>query len=362
MDRYMYRHGLNVIYEQNAQLINKLIDFFGSAQKAWEASAKELLTNNFPSKDLIEKSIKARENFNLESSFAEHSKGPVKCTIPDDEHYPPLLKNISDHPPILYYLGEIPSNSFSIALVGSRKHTVYGKEVAFKLSSSLAKQGIVVVSGLARGIDTWSHRGCLAGGGKTVAVLGCGLDECYPSENKGLMKEISQRGAVISEYPLGTKPLPFNFPRRNRIIAGMCRGTVVIEAAKKSGALITAHLSLEYNREVFAVPGSIGSPYSRGCHKLIKEGAKLIENIEDILEEFPEFQMRCSSQQPLSKTEESLNKEEKELLDIIPYSPYHLDQIIKTTGWGAEKLLPLLLELELKGTIKQLPGKYFLRI
>ena len=277
-----------------------------------------------------------------------------------DPEYPSLLTEIPGPPEVLYWRGKIEEvKSPSIALVGCRAPTPYGERVAWLLSEELAKMGVTTVSGLARGIDTVVHEATLKAGGKTIAVLGTGMDLIYPSENKNLAAKISQQGVVVTEFPPGTLPLPHNFPQRNRIISGLSLGTVVIEAAEKSGALITARLAAEQGREVFAVPGPITSPVSRGPNRLIRDGAKLAQRAEDILEEIPRLAGRLPEMKKIPAP--GLTKEEQDLLNLISHEPVLVDKIIQGTGRGAGTILQSLLDLELKGAVRCLPGKRYVR-
>jgi len=257
---------------------------------------------------------------------------------------------------------DIPGNVTFIAMVGSRNATHYGMKAAQKIGQGLARRGFGVVSGMARGIDSASHWGCLSGKGFTIAVLGTGIDIVYPPSNRKLIREIIQEGAVISEFPMGTPPTPTNFPIRNRIISGLSRGVAVIEATKKSGSLITASLALEQGREVFAVPGSIDSFKSTGTHFLIKQGARLIENSDDILEElgfnYPYAPKTDTFKQgPLPPMDES----EKTIFDMVGDYPMHIDQIARQCRLEPGAVSSALLRMELKGIIRQLPGKMFIR-
>ncbi|PKM78880.1 MAG: DNA-protecting protein DprA, partial [Firmicutes bacterium HGW-Firmicutes-13] len=237
--------------------------------------------------------------------------------------------------------------------------TSYGKRTALNISRYLARSGFTVISGLARGIDTFAHSGALEAGGRTVAVLGSGLDIIYPRDNEGLAEEIIKNGALVSEFPLGTLPLPGNFPRRNRIISGLSTGVVVVEAAERSGALITADCALEQGKEVFVVPGNIDSPYSKGCNKLIKEGAVLVEEPAHILQELG---YDFSNDLGKGKTFTDLTVEEKELMKIITNQPLHIDDILASSSLSPQKLNTLLTIMELKGAVKQLVGKYFIKV
>ncbi|HHX77315.1 MAG TPA: DNA-protecting protein DprA, partial [Firmicutes bacterium] len=250
-----------------------------------------------------------------------------------------------------------------IAIVGSRKMTAYGRETAYRLGQEIAALGIGVVSGLARGIDTWAHKGALKAGGTTAAVLGCGLDYVYPPENKNLMREIETCGFLLSEFAPGTEPRPYYFPLRNRIISGMSLGVIIVEAAEKSGALITADLALEQGREVFAVPGPVNSLQSKGCHKLIKQGARLLSDIDDVLEELAlSLKETAAAKGKAATAGERLSKEESKLLDVIPFSPMELEDIIAAAACPVEKCLASLSSLEIKGFIARGWGNTFMRI
>jgi DNA processing protein len=266
----------------------------------------------------------------------------------------------------LYVSGSLDGSSKNIAVVGSRNPTAYGISTTQKLCADLAAHGIAIVSGMALGIDTAAHQGALAGNGKTVAVLGSGFNKIYPSQNLSLFKRISEEGAVISEFALNTEPEAHHFPIRNRIISGMCMGTVVVEATRKSGSLITARLAADQNREVFAVPGSIQSFKSTGTHALIKQGAKLVENAQDVIEELvaymdmgPPGLHEDRIQNHTAKRQESLPPEELTVYNNLSPYPEHIDTLIRRTHIESGKLLSLLLQLELKGVVQQLPGKYF---
>ena len=266
---------------------------------------------------------------------------------------------------LLYVKGEdIPITQTFIAIVGSRNPTYYGVKAAEKLSFDLARRGIGVVSGLAKGIDSAAHKGCLMGKGFTVGVMGTGIDIVYPQSNKRLAEQISGSGALITEFPIGSPPEARNFPIRNRLISGLSRGVVVVEATKKSGSLITASMALEQGREVFAVPGSIDSFKSTGSHFLIKQGAKLVENAEDILEEFGFFNKTLKKNGVLKNTSNttlSMGQSERKLYEIICNYPLHIDQIVRLGEMETGEALSLLMQMELKGIVKQLPGKMFVR-
>jgi len=357
----IYLNALNSVSFLGSTRIKTLLKHFGTAEAAWKAPNEELIKIlGLPGK--TGKLEQERSKIIPEQEWARLIEKDVKCITPEIGGYPTLLKQISFPPQLLYYRGSLKNiDRPSVAIVGSRRCTFYGQEVAHRLAVELSSQGVNVISGMALGIDTAAHRGALEYNGYTAAVLGCGLDRCYPPQNADLMEQIISKGAVISEFPIGTEPLPKNFPQRNRIISGLSLGTVVVEASAKSGALITSDYALEQNREVFAVPGNVGSPYSRGCHRLIKEGARLVESAADILDE---LYINSPSEQQL--TMEELNADltggEQSLLNLIPYQPMHIDNIIQLSGTKASEASALLLSLELKKCIRQSPGKYFCRI
>lgn len=279
-----------------------------------------------------------------------------------DAEFPNILKKIYDPPVLLFVKGEIhASDAAAMALVGTRAPTEYGKLAAERLVAALIERRFTIVSGLARGIDTVAHQAAVKFGGRTLAVLGSGLDQIYPPENRRLTQEIMQHGAVISEYFFGTKPDAVNFPRRNRIISGLTLGTVVIEAGAESGALITAQNALEQGREVFAVPGSIFSPKSHGPHRLIQEGAKLIMNVEDILAELP-AQLDIFEHTTPAPPATMLTDLEQKVLAQLSHEPRHVDVLARQTNLPTSQLLSLLLGLEFKNLVKQLPGTLFIKI
>ena len=301
----------------------------------------------------------------------------------DNPLYPPNLLNIYDYPPFLYVKGSLCTAEIFVAVVGSRLASVYGRYTTEKISRELALKGITIVSGLARGIDAAAHRGALAGKGRTIAVLGCGLDIVYPPENEELAATVALNGALVSEFPFGTPPNAPNFPSRNRLISGISLGVVIVEAGEKSGSLITARIAAEQGRSVFAVPGEIGAAGSRGTHRLIKQGAMLIENVEDILEEIlpqvgnppvvfvetstalpPEALIpdRKSPLTPVMRGDVAgLGDKENKLMSLITFHPVNIDTLISSSGFTAQEVLNALLILELGGHIRQMPGKQFIR-
>jgi len=277
-----------------------------------------------------------------------------------DDDYPEALKSIDDRPMILYVRGSLKKeDAVAIGIVGSRKATSYGKWACEKISGDLAGLGVTIVSGMASGIDTYAHRAALDSEGRTIAVLGCGVDVVYPQKNKTLYEEISSNGAVISEFPLGTQPLPYHFPMRNRIISGLSLGIAVIEAQEKSGSLITASYAASQGKDVFAVPGNINSLYSSGTNLLIKDGAKPLLTTEDIIEEIPV--LRSNSRKMFNKGHEKipLSETEKKVLGVLQEGPLHSDIIALRTGLDISTVLGTLMILEMKETIKELSSRTF---
>lgn len=342
-----------------------LLEKFGNPEAVFKAGISELVEVEWVRKDTAQKIVNKEFALDPEEEFRKVEKCNARIITYIDPSYPLLLKEIHSPPMLLYVNGkDIPVNQTYIAVVGSRNPTHYGFKVAETLGEGLAMRRVGVVSGLARGIDSAAHKGCLRGGGFTIAVMGTGIDVIYPAPNKKLIKQIMENGAVISEFPMGTPPEPRNFPIRNRIISGLSRGVAVVEATKQSGSLITASLALDQGRDVFAVPGSVNSFKSTGTHFLIKQGAKLIENADDILDEFGLGNrdtegtdvFRGGPDEPLI-----MDESERKIFEIISDYPMHIDQIGRLGDMDPGGILSTLMKMELKGIVKQLPGKMFVR-
>ncbi|MCX7983032.1 MAG: DNA-processing protein DprA [Syntrophales bacterium] len=362
MEEVTYWIALKLMGSLSNGEIRSLIDNFSSPQAVFEATKEDLCR-------ILGRNLKAVEDILCFNQWEEAKKEGEKMKAHGakiitylDPEFPELLKNIHDCPPFLYVKGDLKKEDINIALVGSRRASSYGIITAENLARGLALAGITIVSGLARGVDAAAHRGAIAARGRTIAVLGSGLDFVYPPENKSLFAAVAQSGALVTEYPFGTPPRAKNFPVRNRLISGMSWGVVVVEAGEKSGSLITARLAAEQGRYVFAVPGDINSPLSRGTHQLLKEGATLIEKVEDIFEEISP-QIRSIKPSIVRKEELPTEANEKEalLLSLIGSRPIHGDMLIQETGLSAGDVMSILLTLELKGLITQLPGKYYQR-
>ncbi|MDP3143088.1 MAG: DNA-processing protein DprA, partial [Candidatus Omnitrophota bacterium] len=340
-------------------------DNFGSGQKIISATISQLRQVEGIT-DSLAKKITECKSSNIDRELDLIKKHQVKIISFKDKDYPQNLKTIYDPPMVLYLKGSLLSgDNQAVAIVGSRRASFYGISCAEKFGRELAELGITVVSGMARGIDTASHRSALKARGRTIAVLGNGLSNVYPPENKDLFNEIADNGAVISEFSMQVEPLAYNFPRRNRIISGLSLGVVVVEAARNSGALITAHAALEQGREVFAVPGKVDSANSKGVNELIKQGAKLTGDIRDILEEIniklkENFVIKDkSSVKAVEVDRKKLSAEETLLLRLIDKSPRYIDEIISESRLEINKVMSGLMHLEMLHIVKQLPGKLF---
>lgn len=343
-------------------LFKRLVTQFNSPAEVLQATRetpKKLHTIPGITQRLIDAMARAKAPHWTETELEkvhEHGYRIVTLTDPD---YPALLAQIPDPPPYIYVAGKMPDSDITIAMVGSRKPTQYGRQICHKLSVQLAAKGATIVSGMALGIDTTAHEGALSvDGGRTIAVLGSGLAQIYPSQNRQLFRRMIEKNAVISEFPLFARPEAHHFPQRNRIISGLSLGTVVVEAAIRSGSLITARLAAEQNREVFAVPGSIDSFESAGTHQLIQQGAKLVTSPDDILDEFP--CLSTPATEPSSAvTAPQLTEEQENICKLLSPYPVHIDEIVKQSQQAAGTVSGILLQLELIGVVLQSPGKRF---
>ena len=379
---------LNLIQGVGLKTVQRLRDVFGSTERALRASPDEIRKIDRFSPAVRDLLIHKPVLYPIERELELiHTYGCQVVTL-YDAAYPPHLKEIDTPPFVLYVRGElVPEDAISVSIVGSRNAKDYGRKVSYRLSYQIAQRGLTVVSGFAKGIDTAAHRGALEAGGRTIAVMGNGLSLIYPAANRDLAEKIETSGALVSEFPMAARPKPRNFPRRNRIISGLTLGTVVVEASNRSGALITARLAAEQNREVFAVPGEIFSQLSAGTHKLINEGAKLINTVDDLLNELPPYVLSQiqpqASPSPVpdmealpthaSPTERNdtepipetpppppdLTPDEKTIFEAIEVPSSHIDTIVRTTQLPISQVSSVLLMLELKGIVQQLPGKQF---
>lgn len=335
----------------------KLLAAFGLPESIFAASRLDLKTLIGKKADLL---VDADVSAEIEAALNWAGNPGHSILTLADADYPASLLEIPDPPALLYVRGNSDLlRSPSLAMVGSRNATPQGMQTAENFAKALASRGLTIVSGLALGIDAAAHRGALAAGGKTVAVIGTGADRLYPARNRELALAIAEHGAIVSEFPLGTPAIAANFPRRNRIISGLSRGVLVVEAAPESGSLITARLAGEQGREVFAIPGSIHSPVARGCHKLIKQGAKLVETAQDVLDEFAQF-----VDDPANEVDgqSETDHDQHPVLAALGHDPCGLDDLVERTGWPADRLLPELLGLEFAGRISTLPGSRYQRL
>ncbi len=353
-------------------IFQRLLQHFGTPKAVRAASIRELTDID---------GIGQRTAERLRHSLAQTDRSPeirradalgVTLIHLQDSRYPPLLKRIPDPPPVLSLKGDLlRQDNLAVAIVGSRHCSIYGQEQAARLGHMLAMSGFTIVSGLARGIDTAAHQGALSAQGRTLAVQGCGLSRVFPPENQRLFEMVQSSGACISELPLDADPLPEHFPRRNRIIAGLSLGTVVIEAALRSGALITARLALDYNREVLAVPGRIDSHLSQGAHRLIKQGATLVESPQDIVDALGQIgaELRQHVDQILQQHESpstpvsaaSMSEPEQRLYHQLSKDPLYSDQLVQRTQMSAATVAAHLISLQLKGLVRSLPGNQFVK-
>lgn len=359
--------GLNKICNIGTIRLKKLLEFFDKPENIFKAP-KDKLVAVAGIGGKIANQIRSLKKEDISKEFDLVKKHNLKIITLDDKDYPENLKNIPD-PPIVLYVRGTPKeeDKFSIAIVGSRRASFYGLSSAKEFAEELSNRGFTIVSGMARGIDTYAHKGALKRSARTIAVMGSGFNHIYPAENKELAEEITKNGVVISEFPMDERPLRQNFPRRNRVISGLSLGVLVVEAARNSGALITADFALEQAREVFALPGRVDSSTSFGTNELIKQGAKLVSCVDDILEEFQSAGLYKSNtdtdrfyNQDNLKLE--LTSEESCLYNIISNQPLPLDEIVEKANLSVPKVTMILLNLQMKKFIRQLPGKQFIRI
>lgn len=330
--------------------LRALLNFFGDIQIAWEAPSDALRAAGLSQK-IIDNLLHVRTHLDIQKEIEQATAGGIDILTWDDPAYPKKLLEIHQPPPVLYVRGSFqPEDEIAVAIVGTRRITPYGRRVTVQLSERLAQNGVTVISGLARGVDGVSHQAALNAGGRTIAVLGSGIDQIYPPEHRGLAEKIVQNGAVVSDYSPGTPPEAVNFPPRNRIISGLSSGTVVVEAGKKSGALITATFAVEQGREVFAVPGSIHGVQSRGTNYLIQQGARPLLDPEELLEflNLEVVEKRRSARKALPGDEF-----EKQILQVLGQDPLHIDEIGRLAGLPIEKVSSTLTLMELKGLVQQ---------
>lgn len=348
-----YWVGFNLVRGIGAVRMRALLSHFDSLEEAWNAPQEELQQAGLSSK-LAEAVTAVRAGVDLDKVWSRIEKEGIKVLTWDDDLYPPRLKEIEQPPPVLYVRGEITlDDHFAVAVVGTRRVTPYGRQIAEELASFLAGQGVTVVSGLARGVDAAAHAAALKAGGRTMAVLGCGVDKIYPPEHSQMAAKIMEQGALVSDYAVGTPPDSANFPPRNRIISGLAMAVVVVEAGETSGALITAEFAAEQGREVFAVPGSILAPQSKGTNKLIQNGAHPLLSPQDLMQA---LNLTRAGEFKAARKTLPADALEAQLLAALGAEPLHVDEIRQQTGLPIEKVSATLALMELKGMVRQVGG------
>ena len=359
MDPKAYWVGFNYVKGIGAVRFKALLDFYSDAEVAWQAPYDGLKSAGLPVK-VIEHFLQVRKGLNPEVVLEKILRQDIQVITWNDQKYPMRLKQIDQPPPVLYIKGDLlPQDEWAAAIVGTRRVTAYGRQVAGELGSFLAQHGVTVVSGLARGVDSIAHGAAVTAGGRTIAVLGSGVDQIYPPENRGLAEKIMHQGAVISDYPPGTPPDSANFPPRNRIISGLSPVTVVIEAGAESGALITATFAAEQGREVFALPGNIYAPQSIGTNRLIQQGARPLLNFEEILEV---LNITRAPQQQALRLAIPSNEIEADLLAALGAEPVHIDELGLQSGLPISQVSATLTMMELKGMVRHVGGMNYILV
>jgi DNA processing protein len=359
MSDIRFRVAFTLVKGIGAVRLQALLDFFGDAESAWKAPATELVAAGL-SPRLTERVIETRASLNLEQYIANLQAQGIQILTWDDPAYPAHLKQIDQPPPVLYLKGEIvPEDTWAVAIVGTRAVTAYGRQVTEEIATTLAHNGVTIVSGLARGVDAVAHSAALKAGGRTLAVLGSGVDRIYPPEHRSLAEKIFSQGAVLSDYAPGTPPESANFPPRNRIISGLSLAVVVIEAAETSGALITASFAAEHGRDVFAVPGNIYAPQSKGTNRLIANGARPLLSVKDLLDALD--LTRNLERREIRKALPS-DPTEAALFQLVGAEPLHVDEIRAQTGLPIERVSSTLAMMELKGMVRQVGGMQYVAV
>jgi len=351
-----YYLGFNLVSGIGPTRLDRLIAFFGSLEDAWRADAGDLMMAGLDGRT-TEALLETRRKRDLQAEYERVLRAGVRILSRDDPTYPSLLRQIVNGPPLIYVRGTFHENDrWAVAVVGTRQCSTYGRDATHRLVADLAGAGVTIVSGLALGIDAVAHEAALQAGGRTLAVLGSGVDQIYPGQNRQLGQAVIGQGALVSEYALGTQPAAANFPARNRIISGLSLGVLVVEAAARSGALITVQFALEQDRDVFAVPGSIFSPKSEGPHRLIRDGATIVTRAEDVLEA---LNMQNAVEQQAVAAAMPETAEEVALLRLVEAEPRHIDAISRDSALALPVVSATLAMLELKGLIKQVGGMQY---
>jgi DNA processing protein len=351
--------GFNLVKGIGAVRFRALLDTFGDAAQAWQASPEELAAAGLSQK-IAANLVSMRSQIDLDQIWKNIQARGIQVVTWEDEAYPRYLREVDQPPPVLYLMGSfLPDDEWAVAIVGTRRVTAYGRQVAEELAGALAHSGVTVVSGLARGIDAVAHQAALNAGGRTLAVLGSGVDRVYPPEHQKLAERIASHGALISDYAPGTPPEAGNFPPRNRIISGLSRAVVVVEAGLDSGALITASFAAEQGREVFAVPGNINAPQSQGANRLIRDGAHPLLSPQDVLET---LNLTMAAEQREARVALPVDASEARLLQVLGQQPIHVDEIRSQTGMPIEKVTSTLALMELKGMVRQVGGMNYVAV
>lgn len=356
---------LNLVAGVGPRLRQLLVNRFGSIPAVFAASRAELESVSGVGPKVAQAILSAENGPAAQRELARCRELGLELLLSSDAAYPPSLAEIHDAPDVLYCRGTLQeSDAVAVAVVGSRRCTLYGRQQSERIAAGLANAGVTVVSGLARGIDSAAHRAAMQAGGRTLAVMATGLASVYPPEHKDLAAQIAQHGSLLTELPLDQAPLPGLFPQRNRIISGLCLGVVIVEAGRGSGALHTARHAMEQGREVFAVPGRIDSPASEGCHDLLRDGAVLVRRVDDVLEELGPLSRPVTDKTGKElhvPREVSLSDQERQVLDLVSSDPRHLDEIVRTAGIDPSRTLSTLTVLEMKRLVQRLPGGYLVR-
>jgi len=352
-----YWVGWNLVKGVGAVRFKQLLDFFGSAELAWNAPGSALLSAGMPQK-VIDRHYQIKNQVDLDRIMDRISANAIRVVTWEEDEYPRRLKEINQSPPVLFIKGSINvEDDWAVAVVGTRRVTPYGRQVADELGRFLAQNGVTVISGLARGVDAIAHHAALEAGGRTIAVLGSGVDVIYPPEHRKLATEIIQQGALVSDYPVGTQPDGVNFPPRNRIISGLSLATVVVEAGEKSGALITAEFAVDQGKDVFAVPGSILNAQSEGTNRLIEQGARPLLKFGEILET---LQLEQIPEKQLTRKLNPMTSIEQTLFSQLTSDPTHIDQLCEKTGLSITDVSATLTMMELKGLVSQVGGMNYI--
>lgn len=358
-DNKLYWVGFNLVKGIGPARLRALLDFFGDPAIAWQAPADALEAAGLP-QNVLDTMLKVRSEVSLEVVWERVEKLGIQVITWEDEAYPRLLKETNSPPPVLYVLGDIlPEDEWAVSVVGTRRMTSYGRQVAEEVASALARHGITVVSGMARGIDGAAHKAALQAGGRTFAVLGSGVDRIYPPEHRRLAEQITQNGAVMSDYPPGTPPEASNFPPRNRVVAGLSRAVVVVEAGRTSGALITASFAADQGRDVYATPGGIYAPQSKGTNRLIYDGARPLLDIQDLLDDLDVTHIQ---EQRSVRAVLPANAVEAQLYEILGREPLHVDEIRARCALPIEEVSAALAMMELKGLVRQVGGMQYIAL